>query len=67
MSGSLAAFVDTGVNASVPLLIDALRQEGLDVPSDSLFMDAVHLSKAGHAAMADLLAEELVPVLGRGR
>lgn len=45
-----AAFVDTGVNRSVPLLLDALAGRGL-VPEDVewLFVTHVHLDHAGGA------------------
>ncbi len=52
-----AAFVDTGVNASVPLLIDALRQEGLNVEDvDYVILTHVHLD---HAGGAGVLMQEL--------
>ncbi len=45
-----AAFVDTGVNGSVPLLIDALRQQDLDVGDvDYVLLTHVHLDHAGGA------------------
>jgi glyoxylase-like metal-dependent hydrolase (beta-lactamase superfamily II) len=45
-----AAFVDTGVNDSVPLLIDALHQQGLDVGAvDYVILTHVHLDHAGGA------------------
>jgi len=45
-----AAFVDTGVNASVPLLLEALRQKGVDVADvDYVFLTHVHLDHAGGA------------------
>jgi glyoxylase-like metal-dependent hydrolase (beta-lactamase superfamily II) len=45
-----AAFVDTGVNSSVPLLIDALREENLDVADvDYVLLTHVHLDHAGGA------------------
>lgn len=47
-----AAFVDTGVNASVPLLLDALQQQGLDVADvDYVFLTHVHLDHAGGAGL----------------
>jgi glyoxylase-like metal-dependent hydrolase (beta-lactamase superfamily II) len=48
--GGKAAFVDTGVNDSVPLLLDALAQQGL-TPEDVefLFVTHVHLDHAGGA------------------
>ncbi len=45
-----AAFVDTGTNDSVALLLDALRQESLDVGDvDFVFLTHVHLDHAGGA------------------
>ncbi len=45
-----AAFVDTGTNDSVALLVDALRQENLDVGDvDFVFLTHVHLDHAGGA------------------
>jgi glyoxylase-like metal-dependent hydrolase (beta-lactamase superfamily II) len=45
-----AAFVDTGVNSSVPLLIAALRQQDLDVGDvDYVLLTHVHLDHAGGA------------------
>ena len=45
-----AAFVDTGTNDSVPLLIDALRQKDLDPGDvDYVFLTHVHLDHAGGA------------------
>jgi len=45
-----AAFVDTGVNHSVPLLLEALRQKHLDVADvDYVFLTHVHLDHAGGA------------------
>jgi glyoxylase-like metal-dependent hydrolase (beta-lactamase superfamily II) len=48
--GGKAAFVDTGVNDSVPLLLDALAQQGLE-PGDVefVFVTHVHLDHAGGA------------------
>lgn len=47
-----AAFVDTGVNSSVPLLIDALTQQNLDVGDvDYVFLTHVHLDHAGGAGL----------------
>lgn len=43
-----AAFVDTGTNASVPLLLDALGQHSLDVGDvDYVFLTHIHLDHAG--------------------
>ena len=45
-----AAFVDAGVNASVPLLLEALRQKAVDVGDvDYVFLTHVHLDHAGGA------------------
>jgi len=45
-----AAFVDTGVNSSVPLLLDALNDEDLDVGDvDYVFLTHIHLDHAGGA------------------
>ena len=45
-----AAFVDTGTNASVPLLLDALDQRDLDVGDvDYVFLTHIHLDHAGGA------------------
>ncbi len=47
-----AAFVDTGVNASVPLLLDALAQQDLDPGDvDYVFLTHVHLDHAGGAGL----------------
>ena len=52
-----AAFVDTGTNDSVPLLLDALRQQDLDVGDvDYVFLTHIHLD---HAGGAGLLMREL--------
>ncbi len=45
-----AAFVDTGTNDSVPLLLDALRQADLDAADvDFVFLTHIHLDHAGGA------------------
>jgi glyoxylase-like metal-dependent hydrolase (beta-lactamase superfamily II) len=45
-----AAFVDTGVNSSVPLLVDALQQQDLDIGDvDYVLLTHVHLDHAGGA------------------
>lgn len=45
-----AAFVDTGVNHSVPLLLDALRRAAVDAADvDYVFLTHVHLDHAGGA------------------
>jgi glyoxylase-like metal-dependent hydrolase (beta-lactamase superfamily II) len=47
-----AAFVDTGANNAVPLLLDALDQQGLDVADvATLFLTHVHLDHAGGAGL----------------
>jgi len=47
-----AAFVDTGTNDSVPLLLDALQQQGLDVADvDFVFLTHIHLDHAGGAGL----------------
>jgi glyoxylase-like metal-dependent hydrolase (beta-lactamase superfamily II) len=52
-----AAFVDTGSNDSVPLLLDALQQQDLDVADvDYVFLTHIHLD---HAGGAGLLMQEL--------
>ncbi|MGH8363387.1 MAG: MBL fold metallo-hydrolase, partial [Gammaproteobacteria bacterium] len=48
--GGRAAFVDVGVNHSVPLLLAALKQKNLDVGDvDWVFLTHVHLDHAGGA------------------
>jgi glyoxylase-like metal-dependent hydrolase (beta-lactamase superfamily II) len=50
ISDGHAAFVDTGTNSSVPLLLDALRQYDLDPGDvDYVFLTHVHLDHAGGA------------------
>ena len=52
IEGGRAAFVDTGTNDSVPLLVDALRQQDLDVVDvDFVFLTHVHLDHAGGAGL----------------
>ena len=52
VEGGRAAFVDTGVNSSVPLLINALEQQNLDVGDvDYVFLTHVHLDHAGGAGL----------------
>lgn len=47
-----AAYVDTGVNSSVPLLLDALLQQDLGVGDvDYVFLTHVHLDHAGGAGL----------------
>lgn len=46
------AFVDTGSNDGVPLLLDALAQQGLDVGDiDYVFLTHIHLDHAGGAGL----------------
>ena len=46
------AFVDTGVNSSIPLLLDAIAQHDLDVADiDFVFLTHVHLDHAGGAGL----------------
>lgn len=50
VEGGRAAFVDTGVNDSVPLLLDALGRQDLDVGDvDYVFLTHIHLDHAGGA------------------
>ena len=57
VEGGRAAFVDTGTNDSVPLLVDALHQQGLEVADvDYVFLTHIHLD---HAGGAGLLMQEL--------
>lgn len=57
VEGGRAAFVDTGTNDSVPLLIDTLHQRDLDVADvDYVFLTHIHLD---HAGGAGLLMQEL--------
>ena len=52
VEGSKAAFVDTGANASVPLLLDALDQRGLTPADvDYVFLTHIHLDHAGGAGL----------------
>ena len=47
-----AAFVDTGTNNSVPLLLDALDQQGLNADDvDYVFLTHIHLDHAGGAGL----------------
>jgi glyoxylase-like metal-dependent hydrolase (beta-lactamase superfamily II) len=47
-----AAFVDTGANSSVPLLLDALERSDVDVADvDYVFLTHVHLDHAGGAGL----------------
>ena len=50
--GGRGAFVDTGANSSVPMLLDALRQRDLDVGDiDFVFLTHIHLDHAGGAGL----------------
>jgi glyoxylase-like metal-dependent hydrolase (beta-lactamase superfamily II) len=52
IEGGRAAFVDTGTNYSVPLLLDALEQRDLDVADvDFVFLTHIHLDHAGGAGL----------------
>jgi glyoxylase-like metal-dependent hydrolase (beta-lactamase superfamily II) len=52
VEGEHVAFVDTGTNDSVPLLIDALHQQNLDVGDvDFVFLTHIHLDHAGGAGL----------------
>ncbi len=45
-----AAFVDTGINHSVPLLLDALERKNIDTAQvDFVYLTHVHLDHAGGA------------------
>ena len=52
VEGGRGAFVDTGTNDSVPMLLDALQQQGLDVAAvDFVFLTHIHLDHAGGAGL----------------
>lgn len=52
VEGGRGAFVDTGTNDSVPLLLDSLRQQDLDVADvDYVFLTHIHLDHAGGAGL----------------
>jgi glyoxylase-like metal-dependent hydrolase (beta-lactamase superfamily II) len=52
VEGGRGAFVDTGTNDSVPLLLDGLSQQGLDVGDiDYVFLTHIHLDHAGGAGL----------------
>lgn len=52
VEGSSAAFVDTGANSSVPLLLAALAQADVDVADvEYVFLTHVHLDHAGGAGL----------------
>jgi glyoxylase-like metal-dependent hydrolase (beta-lactamase superfamily II) len=52
IEGSRAAFIDTGANDGVPLLLDALENRDIDVGDvDYVFLTHVHLDHAGGAGL----------------
>ena len=52
VEGGRGAFVDTGSNDGVPLLLDALQQQDLDVGDvDLVFLTHIHLDHAGGAGL----------------
>ncbi|MEJ2296967.1 MAG: MBL fold metallo-hydrolase [Woeseiaceae bacterium] len=52
VEGGRGAFVDTGTNDSVPLLLDALARQGLDVADvEFVFLTHIHLDHAGGAGL----------------
>ncbi len=52
VEGGRGAFVDTGVNSSVPLLLAALQQSELDPADvDYVFLTHIHLDHAGGAGL----------------
>lgn len=52
IEGGRGAFVDTGVNSSVPMLLSALRQRDLDPGDvDFVFLTHIHLDHAGGAGL----------------
>ena len=52
VEGGRAAFVDTGTNYSVSLLLDALHQQDLNVADvDFVFLTHIHLDHAGGAGL----------------
>ena len=52
ISGDRAAFVDSGSNKSVPLMMDALKTYGIKAENvDYLFLTHVHLDHAGGAGL----------------
>lgn len=64
VEGGRAAFVDTGANSSVPLLLDALRRNDLDVGDvDYVFLTHVHLDHAGGAGLLMQALPNAVAVL----
>ena len=52
VEGGRGAFVDTGTNDSVPLLLDGLQQQNLDPGDvDYVFLTHIHLDHAGGAGL----------------
>ena len=52
VEGGRGAFVDTGTNDSVPLLLDALQRQGLAVGDvEYVFLTHIHLDHAGGAGL----------------
>ena len=52
VEGGRGAFVDTGTNNSVPLLLDGLQQQNLDPGDvDYVFLTHIHLDHAGGAGL----------------
>jgi glyoxylase-like metal-dependent hydrolase (beta-lactamase superfamily II) len=52
IEGGRGAFIDTGVNSSVPLLLGALKERGLDRGDvDYVFLTHIHLDHAGGAGL----------------
>lgn len=52
VEGGRGAFVDTGANDAVPLLLDALERQDLDVADvDYVFLTHIHLDHAGGAGL----------------
>ena len=52
IEGGRGAFVDTGANDAVPLLLDALQQQDLDAADvDFVFLTHIHLDHAGGAGL----------------
>ena len=68
IEGGRAAFVDTGTSFSVPLLLDVLAQQDVDVGDvDYVFVTHVHLDHAGGAGqLIQALANATLVVHPRG-